>query len=259
MTFWETYFYGLLIILIMMSFIWIISGILKNAGIVDSFWALGFILVGFHYFGQSAGLPERKMLVIFLLFIWAVRLSLYVTWRNWGRGEDFRYRRFRQDYGLEGFWWYSYRRVFLFQGLMLWLVSAPLLAAQYYGKNIPLGWVDALAAGLWLIGFVFEAGGDYQLANFKSNTDNRDKVLTTGLWKFTRHPNYFGQVAVWWAFGLFGVATENYIPLIGPTLITVLLLKASSDSILERALADSKPGYSDYLKKTSSFIPWFPK
>jgi len=259
MTFWETYFYGLFIIMVMMSLLWIISGILKNASIVDSFWGLGFILVAFHYFDQSSGLPERKMLVMCLLFMWAVRLSLYVSWRNWGKGEDFRYRQVRYDYGLKGYWWYSYRRVFLFQGIMVWIVSVPLLSAQYYGRNIPLGWLDILAIVIWLIGFVFEAGSDYQLAQFKYNENNRDKVLTSGLWKFTRHPNYFGQAAVWWAFGLFSAATENYIPLIGPALLTLFLLKVSSDSILGRAMADSKPGYRDYMKKTSSFIPWFPK
>jgi len=258
MTFWEIYLLGLVIILAMMSLLWIASGILKNASIVDSFWGLGFVLVAFHYFAQSSGLAERKMLVLSLLFIWAIRLTLYILWRNWGRGEDFRYRQVREDHGPRGYWWSSFRKVFLLQGFVLWVVSAPLLAAQYYGKGRPFGWIDVLGLLVWIGGFYLGTMSDYQLVKFKSKPANRDKTLTTGLWKFCRHPNYFGDALVWWAFGLFAIGSGGYISLIGPALMTFLLVKVTG-ALLEETLIDSKLGYRDYMERTSSFFPWFPK
>ena len=140
----------------------------------------------------------------------------------------------------------------------MWLVSAPLLGAQFISDNA-LGILDYIAIAIWLIGFAFEAGGDFQLSRFKSDPGNKGKVLDKGFWKYTRHPNYFGDAAVWWGFGMFSIAAGSYFPIIGSMIMTVLLIKVSGVALLERSLKETKPQYKDYVERTSSFIPWFPK
>jgi len=147
----------------------------------------------------------------------------------------------------------------LLQGVLMWLVSAPLLAAMYYGKDYQLNVIDYMAIIIWVIGFIFEAGGDYQLARFKSDANNKGKVLNTGLWKYTRHPNYFGDSTIWWAFGLFSIAAGSYLPVLGSVLMTLLLIKVSGVALLERSLKDKKPEYKEYIRRTSAFFPWPPK
>jgi len=141
----------------------------------------------------------------------------------------------------------------------MWLISAPLLGAQYYEQNASLGILDFAGVVLWLIGFSFEAGGDYQLAVFKSNPANKGKVLNTGFWRYTRHPNYFGDSAVWWGFGLICISAGSYVPVLGSILMTALIIKVSGVALLEKSLKEQKPQYKEYIEKTSSFIPWFPK
>ncbi len=259
MTFAEIYFQGFLIILIMMTSLWLISIVLKNVSIVDAFWGLGFILAATYYFLYSDGMAHRKLLVLCLVIIWGFRLSIFIGWRNWGKGEDFRYQKFRQDYGPHRYWWLSFFQTFLLQGVLMWLVSAPLLAAQYHQGAPSLGWLDYLAVLIWLIGIGFEAIGDYQMSRFKANSSNKGKVLNHGLWKYTRHPNYFGDAMVWWAFGIFGLAAGNYYVLLAPLLMNILLLKISGVALLEKSLKADKPQYQDYMERTNAFFPWFPK
>jgi steroid 5-alpha reductase family enzyme len=141
----------------------------------------------------------------------------------------------------------------------MWLISAPLLGAQFYGRDNSIGILDFIGIIVWITGFIFEAGGDYQLAVFKANPENKEKVLNSGFWHYTRHPNYFGDSAVWWGYGLICLAAGSYLPVLGSVLMTALIIKVSGVALLEKSLKDQKPQYRQYIEKTSSFIPWFPK
>jgi steroid 5-alpha reductase family enzyme len=141
----------------------------------------------------------------------------------------------------------------------MWLISSTLLGTQYYGSKTPLGIFDLLGILFWTIGFIFEAGGDLQLARFKANPQNKGKVLSSGLWHYTRHPNYFGDSAVWWGYGLICIASGSYIAALGSVLMTALIIYVSGVVLLEKSLVEQKPQYREYIEKTSAFIPWFPK
>jgi steroid 5-alpha reductase family enzyme len=259
MSFLQIYHQAFLVIMLMMTTLWIISIFLKNASIVDLFWGFGFVATTIFYFFRTDGFETRKILLLILVAIWGLRLSIYLAWRNIGKGEDFRYAQFRKNYGEHRYWWISFFQTFLLQGVLMWLISAPLLGAQYYFINNELGILDFIGITIWLIGISFEAGGDFQLAKFKANLENKGKVLNTGFWKYTRHPNYFGDSAVWWGYGLICLAAGSYIPVLGSILMTALIIKVSGVVFLEKSLKETKPQYKEYIEKTSSFIPWFPK
>jgi steroid 5-alpha reductase family enzyme len=259
MAFIEIYLWGFPVIMIMMTLVWVVSVVKKNAGIVDPFWGLGFVLVAAFYFWQTNIPGPRAIVVMVLVAIWGLRLWAYLMWRNWGQDEDYRYKQFRKNYGEHRYWWFSFFQVFLLQGFLMWLISATLLGAMLFSGNNPLTLIDVLAVLIWIIGFSFEAGGDHQLARFKANPANKGKLLDTGFWKYTRHPNYFGDAAVWWGFALFAVVSGSYITILGSLLMTALLLKVSGVALLEKSLKEKKPGYQQYMQKTSAFIPWFPK
>lgn len=243
----------------MMTILWIASVILKNVSIVDLFWGFGFVMATVFYFINTDGNSIRKVILLILVAVWGLRLSLYLTWRNYGKGEDFRYREFRKKYGEKRYWWVSFFQTFLLQGILMWLISAPLLGAQYFGAEKNPGIIDYAGITLWITGFIFEAGGDYQLATFKANPANKGKVLDTGFWKYTRHPNYFGDSAVWWGYGLICISAGSYLPVLGSILMTALIIKISGVALLEKNLKDQKPQYKKYIEKTNSFIPWIPK
>ena len=145
------------------------------------------------------------------------------------------------------------------QGFLMMIVSLPLLGANFGVNMDKLNWLDYLGILIWIIGFVFETGGDLQLARFKSIPENKGKVLDTGFWKYTRHPNYFGDAAVWWSFGIFSLASGNYWHIVGSVIMTLLLLKVSGVALLEKSLTESNPQYEAYKQKTNAFFPWFPK
>ncbi|HPF51830.1 MAG TPA: DUF1295 domain-containing protein [Draconibacterium sp.] len=247
------------LILLAVFLLWIVSVILTNASIVDIFWGFAFVLVNGFYFFSFDERHTRHLLVFILVTLWGLRLTFYLAWRNWGKGEDFRYREFRQKYGPKRYWWISFFQTFLLQGILVMLVSLPLLSVQFKTQNTGLNFFDYAGMALWLIGFVFETGGDFQLAHFKSNPRNKGKVLNTGFWRYTRHPNYFGDAAVWWGFALFSVAASGYWQIIGSLIMTLLLLKVSGVALLEKTLTETKPEYRDYVRKTRPFLPWFPK
>lgn len=241
------------------TLLWLISIKLKNVSIVDLFWGIGFVVVNAFYVCMSGDLTPRKILLLVLVTIWGSRLSLYLTWRNRGKGEDFRYQAFRQKYGPDRYWWISYFQTFLLQGILTMVISLPLLGVSMGAPSASLHALDYLGIGVWLVGFTFEAGGDYQLARFKSNPQNKGKVMCYGFWKYTRHPNYFGDSAVWWAYGLFSIAAGSYWQAVGAVIMTLLIIKVSGVALLEKTLNHTKPQYAEYIRKTSSFIPWFPK
>ena len=259
MTFFQIYFQVLLVILGLMSLLWIISIIIKNVSIVDLFWGFGFVIANVFYFISTEGVGPRKLIVLILVTVWGLRLSGYLSWRNIGKGEDFRYRQFRSRYGEDRYWWISFFQTFLLQGLLMWLISAPLLGANFSGPGKSLGILDFAGIFLWVTGFIFETFGDCQLARFKAVPSNKGKVLSSGLWRFTRHPNYFGDSAVWWGYGLICISAGSFLPALGSILMTALIIKVSGVTLLEKNLADKKPGYRKYIENTSAFFPWFPK
>ncbi len=248
-----------LLILVLVTLLWIWSVIIKNVSIVDIFWGFGFVIFNAFYVFMSDELNTRKLLVLVLVSIWGLRLSLYLAWRNVGHGEDYRYQEFRRNYGTKRYWWFSYFQVFLLQGFLIVVVSLTLFGVNSSTNSGDLNILDYIAIVVWLIGFSFEAGGDYQLARFKANDANKGKVLNLGFWKYTRHPNYFGDSAVWWSYALFSIAAGNYWHVIGAIIMTLLIIKVSGVAMLEKTLVNSKPKYRDYIEKTNSFFPWFPK
>jgi steroid 5-alpha reductase family enzyme len=248
-----------LLIWILVTLLWIWSIIIKNVSIVDLFWGLGYVIVNSFYVFSSGELSPRKILILFLVSIWGLRLFIYLSARNIGKGEDFRYQTFRKNYGEKRYWWFSYFQTFLLQGALIMIVSLPLFAISTSATSGEIILLDYVAIFIWLIGFTFETAGDFQLSRFKKDVNNKGKVLNTGLWKYTRHPNYFGDAVVWWAFAVFSIAAGGYWQIIGSLVMTFLLLKVSGVSLLEKTLKTTKPEYQEYIKKTNSFFPWFPK
>jgi len=258
MSFLEVYGIAALVILGYMTILWIVSLILRNTSIVDIFWGAGFVLANWIYFALTPdGFAGRKWLISILVTIWGLRLSFYILWRNWGKPEDSRYQKFREDAG-EKWWWYSFFQTFLLQGFLMWVISIPLLAAQISATPDRLTVLDGLAVVVWGIGFFFEAMGDFQMARFKANPANQGKVLDSGVWRYTRHPNYFGDATQWWAYYLIATAAGAFWTLYSPIVMTILLLRVSGVTMLEKELKETKPKYRAYIETTSAFIPWFP-
>jgi len=253
------FFQAALIIFVLVSLLWIWSVFIKNVSIIDIFWGFGFVVVNTFYAFMSGELNARKLLVLTLVSIWGLRLAIYLALRNIGKGEDFRYQEFRRKFGPKRYWWFSFFQTFLLQGALIMIVSLPLFGINSSDSNGTLKTLDYIGVLVWLIGFTFEAGGDFQLARFKRNIKNKGKVLNTGFWKYTRHPNYFGDSAVWWAYGIFSIAAGSYWQIIGSIVMTLLIIKISGVSLLEKTLKDSKPQYRDYIQKTNSFFPGLPK
>ena len=253
------FFQASLIILVLLILLWIVSVFIKNVSIVDLFWGFGFVVINAFYVFSSTEISDRQMLLLVLVSLWGLRLSFYLGWRNIGKAEDFRYQEFRKKYGPERYWWFSFFQTFLLQGVLMMLISTPLLGANFGEQNSGLQSLDYAGILVWIIGFTFEAGGDIQLARFKSNPQNKGKVLNTGFWKYTRHPNYFGDSAVWWSYALFSIAAGSYWLSLGSVLMTLLIIKVSGVALLEKSLTSTKPQYSEYIRKTNAFIPWFPK
>lgn len=244
-------------LLAIVSLWWLLSLRLKDASIIDIFWGSGFVTAAWLFVALTPGegLPGRRALLLALVSLWGLRLTLHIGRRNLGIGEDFRYQQMRRQAGAR-WWWLSFFKVFALQGALMWLISLPLLAAALGTR--PLGWLDVLAAALWLLGFYFEAVGDWQLVRFKGNPANKGKVLDSGLWALTRHPNYFGDAVQWWAFWLLAAAggLAAGLSLLSPLVMTWLLRYVSGVDLLDKALAARKPGYAAYMKRTPAFIPW---
>lgn len=247
-----------LVIAAVMVITWIASLVRRDAGIVDPVWPLGFAAVAITALVAGDGDAGRRILVAVLVCAWGLRLSWYLLRRNLRAGEeDFRYRAMRERRG-RNFWIISLVTVFLLQGVLMWIVSLPVQLSATGGRG--LGWLAIAGTAAWAVGLGFEAIGDAQLARFKRDPANRGRVLDTGLWRYTRHPNYFGDCVVWW--GIFLVAAESGIGawgVVGPLLMTLLLVKVSGAALLERDIGTRRPGYADYARRTSGFIPRPPR
>mgnify|MGYP001024431766 CR=1 FL=1 len=247
------------VVLGLMILLWLLSLALRNASIVDIFWGTGFVIVAWAAFLFTPdGFLPRKLLLAALVTIWGLRLSIHILRRNWGKPEDFRYAAWRQESG-RSWWWFSFFKVFLLQGVLLWIISAPLVAAQFSPEPARLGLLDVLGVLVWAFGFYFEAAGDAQLERFKRNPANKGKLLTTGVWHYTRHPNYFGDAAQWWGYFLIAAGAGGWWTVFSPVLMTLLLVRVSGVALLEKTLIETKPGYREYAQTTSAFVPWFPR
>ncbi len=237
--------------------LWLVSLALKNASIVDIFWGLGFVVVAWICYFNTVGFESRKTLVTTLMTIWGLRLSIYLFWRNHGQGEDYRYQSLRQRVG-KNFPLVSLFVVFILQGVLIWLVSLPIQFASSSLLPDKFTIFDIIGTLLWAIGITFEAAGDWELASFKSDPNNKGKVMDRGLWKYTRHPNYFGDALLWWGIFLFALP-HGWWTVISPIVMTTLLMKISGVALLEKTLVKTKPQYTEYVRRTNAFLPWFPK
>ncbi len=245
-----------LLIFIYASTWFIISLIVKRNDIADIAWGLGYVLLVIFFLLSEIG-SARFYLVSSLVILWGFRLAFHVAYRNKGKKEDSRYARWRQEWG-KIFYIRSYLQVYLFQGLLLILVASPVILTASHAQS-SLGLLDYMGVVVWLIGFYFEAVGDYQLLKFIKNPVNKGKIMTKGLWRYTRHPNYFGEVTMWWGIFLIAVNSSSGLwALISPLTITILILFVSGIPLLEKKY-EGNVEFDEYKKRTSAFFPLLPK
>jgi steroid 5-alpha reductase family enzyme len=252
----HTWLAALPLLVVAATLTWLLSLPLRNVSIVDSLWSLMLFAAGVIYGLDSDPRAPRLAFELWLVVLWATRLSFYVTARNMGKGEDHRYREIRAR-NQPRFALKSLYLVFWLQALLAWIISLPLLGA--FASNRPIGWLDYAGILLWLIGMAFEAGGDWQLARFRRNPANAGQVMDRGLWRYTRHPNYFGEFCVWWGFYLIALSAGAWWAFPGPLLISFLLLRVSGVTLLEKDIGKRRPQYADYVLKTNAFFPGNPR
>jgi steroid 5-alpha reductase family enzyme len=244
---------GALSLAVCLVLLWLLSLRLRDSSIIDLFWGPAFSVL-FWPTALAGTLTARSLLLGALVSAWGLRLGLYLAWRNLGHGEDKRYTAMRTRHG-PAWWWRSLFVVFGLQGFLAFVVSWPIRAVATSPAS---DWsaLDAVATALVLLGLAFETVGDLQLARFKRSAP-RGAIMDRGLWRYTRHPNYFGDFVVWLGFGLFGLGVGAWWSLLGPLVMTVLLVKVSGKELLEKGMA-ARPGYADYVARTSGFFPWPP-
>ncbi len=246
------------VIVLGLTLTWLISLARRDASIADIAWGLGFVVVAWTTWSVGDGLDDRRNLLVAMVTIWGIRLAGHLVWRSRGEPEDFRYQSMRRRAG-DRFPLTSFFSIFVFQGAVLWVVSLPVQLAMT-PTTPEVGLLSIIGVVVWGIGFFFETVGDAQLARFRNDPANEGAVLDWGLWRYTRHPNYFGDCCIWW--GLFLVAAETPDArwgVIGPIVMTVMLLRVSGVAMLERGLHKRRDGYADYVERTSAFLPRPPR
>jgi steroid 5-alpha reductase family enzyme len=253
---WIAFLYSGAALLVVAVVFWLISLLRNDVSIVDSLWSLMFLLAAGVYAGLSEGNGTRTVVVLVLVAIWAMRLSVYITWRNHGQPEDYRYQEIRAN-NEPGFRYKSLYIVFVLQALLAWVISLPLAAA--ISGQTEIGVLDYAGFALWVVGVFFEALGDLQLSRFRKNPANKGRVLDTGLWRYTRHPNYFGNFTLWWGFYLVALSAGGWWSIVSPLLMSFLLLKVSGVALLEKDISSRRPEYQRYIRRTNAFFPGFPR
>jgi steroid 5-alpha reductase family enzyme len=245
------------VIVIYMTIWFLIAQARKRNDIADIVWGTGFVVTVICAILFSDGITTRGLVVTFLVVLWGVRLAYHIYSRNRGKSEDPRYMEWRRQWGKQAVI-RALLQVFLLQGLLIVVISLPVTMIITSGRS-PLAVFDLLGVCIWLVGFAFEAVGDYQLAKYKKDPANKGKIMTEGLWRYTRHPNYFGEVTLWW--GIYVVALsvpQGWATILGPMTITYLILKVSGIPLLEEKYKDN-PEFQAYKKRTSSFLPLPPR
>jgi len=256
LTDWSSFFLSGAALLAVAVIFWLISLKRNDVSIVDSLWSLMFLLAALVYAGVSGQPGPRAVAVLVMVAIWALRLSVYITWRNHGQPEDYRYQEIRAN-NEPGFRYKSLYIVFGLQAVLAWVISLP-LAAAISGQSA-FGVLDYAGVALWFVGVSFEAIGDFQLARFRRDPANRGKVLDTGLWRYTRHPNYFGNFTLWWGFYLVALSAGGWWTIVSPLLMSFLLLKVSGVAMLEKDIGTRRPQYRQYIDRTNAFFPGLPR
>ena len=256
MALWQVWLTGLGTAAALMVAVWVGSVVRTDASLVDRVWGLAFVVLAWTYAVVDGVWDARTVLTLVLVSVWGLRLSVFITWRNWGHGEDARYAamRARRPGTFTG---RSLVTVFLLQAVLAWLVSVPLLAAVAVDGGA-LGPLDVLGVVVWTVGFVFEAGGDWQLSRFLADPANRGRVMDRGLWRYTRHPNYFGDTVVWWAFLLLALAVGGWWGAAGTLLMTFLIVRVSGVALTERRMGRTgsrREGHDEYVRRTNAFFP----
>jgi len=232
---------------------WLLSLKKNNVTHVDIMWSLFFVFNALYFY--TVFTPSlRSTLILFLVLLWGLRLSIYLAIRNWGKSEDARYLKIRQN-NEPNFRYKSVYIIFGFQSILAWIVGSILFMA--IENDHPLTWLDSLGLLITLCGIIYESIADYQLMQFKNDIKNRGKLLQSGLWKLSRHPNYFGEILVWWGFFITTLVTGIHFNLIAPLLMTFLILRFSGVTLLEANLIKKFNGYDDYQKKVNTIIPRF--
>lgn len=258
---WQVWLWGLAIVQAMMVMVWAGSLVRRDASLVDRFWGIAFVVLAWAYVGLGAAGGTRPVLVAGLVTVWGLRLAGYITWRNWGDDEDPRYRDMRARRP-ESFAVTSLVRVFLLQGALAWLISLPLLAVATRPADLNL--VDAVAVVVWGVGLFFEAVGDWQLSRFLADPANRGTVMDRGLWRYTRHPNYFGDTTVWVAYAVFALATGigGAYGILGSVLMGLFIVRVSGVALTEKRMGSSgrrREGHEAYVARTNAFVPGPPR
>ena len=245
-----------------LTVVWLVSVKIKDASIIDIYWGIGFIVMAWaclliNLVHNPTSVSISQGVINFMVTIWGFRLSLHLAVRNLGKGEDYRYVAMRKRSVLD-FRIFSYFRIFMFQGLLQIIVITPILAMHYYPSEFGLSIFHYLGLAVWLIGFIYETAADIQLVNFRSDPSNHNKVLNSGLWRFSRHPNYFGDVLQWLAFFIFSLQTGHYWGIISPVLMLFIFLRLTI-RLLEKPQTNKRPEYEEYVKSTNIFFPGWKK
>lgn len=254
------YFPCAVLVAVYMTAWFVVALVKKDNSVADIAWGLGFVLVAGVTLARGADPAARSVLASSFVFIWGIRLALHILLRNRKRGEDPRYAAWRAKWGR----WFvvrSYLQVFLLQGLFLLIISSAviLINTSVSVSPHPLGLLDLAGTVVWVVGFLFEAAGDAQLAHFKRDPENRGKIMNRGLWKYTRHPNYFGESLMWWGIFLLALSLPyGWTAVASPVLITFLLVRVSGIPMLEKKYAGNAE-FQAYARRTSAFVPWPPK
>jgi len=252
---WTIFIEGMIVIMVLATLTWMLSVYLKDVSIVDSIWSLMFLAAAIYYYVNLSEASIGQDIFFIVVLIWSARLAIHLTWRNWGEPEDRRYQDIRKKYS-PNFALKSFPIIFVFQAVLAIVISLPIVSVLgAESRSVEFSMIQYLALAIWLAGFLFESIADWQLSSFKNDPGNAGKVMNKGLWRFSRHPNYFGEFLIWWGFYLFAFNTAPWWIIVSPILMSWLLLKFSGVVMLEETIVNRRPKYQQYIESTNAFFP----